>query len=220
MEHHSSQTVLDRSLLLAGPSAGLALFGSMILFGALHPGYSHLRQYVSELGATGAPHALFMSSAGLLLSGVLTMAFALGVARVAAAVRMRTLTCVLVLIVGVGRSLAGLFPCDPGCAFPPETVSARIHNVVGVTALLCGTFAPLAFARGVKSLGPLWIHRLSILLGVIPLGLMLLGILLGPHAPFAGLLQRLVLGCFYGWATVIAVWLTGRKPVMNVGVHL
>jgi hypothetical protein len=100
---------------------------------------------------------------------------------------MLTSTCALVFIVGVGRFPVGLFPCDPACRFPPEILSGHIHNVVEVTALLLETFTPLAFARGARSIAPLWIRRSSIRLGVMPLGLMLLGIFLRPHAPFAGL---------------------------------
>jgi hypothetical protein len=46
-----------------------------------HPAYSHFKNFISELGATGAPSAAIMNFAGFLPYGILMMAFALGVHR-------------------------------------------------------------------------------------------------------------------------------------------
>ena len=45
--------------------AGYALFIGMIVWaGAAWPGYDHLRQFISELGATGAPNGQTFGAAG------------------------------------------------------------------------------------------------------------------------------------------------------------
>jgi hypothetical membrane protein len=48
--------------------------------GALNPGYSHVRQYISELGEAGRPHA-GVFSVGCLLWGLLFAGFAVALRR-------------------------------------------------------------------------------------------------------------------------------------------
>lgn len=67
-----------RSLALCG-AVGPFIYASVVgVLGALYPGYSHMDQTMSELGAANAPHALVMNMAGLGLLGLMIMAFAAG----------------------------------------------------------------------------------------------------------------------------------------------
>ena len=64
-------------------AAGFAVIGVAVaiafpLFGgALHPGYDHARQFISGLGASGAPNASLVNDYGILPAGVLLTLFPL-----------------------------------------------------------------------------------------------------------------------------------------------
>lgn len=202
---------LDRILLFAGIMAGVLQLGTTLFVGALTPGYSHLSQFLSELGASGAPHESLMNLAGILPSGLLTVAFAAGVFKRTDPSAMAVAGCLLLVMAGIGRALAGLFPCDPGCTFPPTSLSAAIHNVAGMTALWSGVFAPLAFSVAAKRSRHRWIFLASLVCGLIGIGAMAAGFWLGREAPIIGLLQRIVLMSSYGWVAVFGVWLGKRQ---------
>lgn len=60
---------LSRRLLLAGVAVPFLYFGTIIVASATWPAYSHVTQYVSELGSADAPHpSLF--NAGILATGM------------------------------------------------------------------------------------------------------------------------------------------------------
>jgi hypothetical protein len=52
-----------RILALCGAVAPIIYTVGALAAGAGYPGYSHMKQFVSELGATGAPMALVMNAA-------------------------------------------------------------------------------------------------------------------------------------------------------------
>ena len=56
--------------VLAALAAGLT-GAVVVLGGAMQPGYSHVADYISELGAVGAPHGQAISVAGFLPIGFL-----------------------------------------------------------------------------------------------------------------------------------------------------
>ena len=103
----------DRFLLVTGIAAPLMLGLAVLFGGSLYPGYSHVSQFVSELGATGAPSPSVLNFGGLIPAGALTVAFALAMYR-----RYRPGTAVavsssLVALAGMSRLIAGIFPCEP-----------------------------------------------------------------------------------------------------------
>ena len=69
----------EKKLLALCGIAGPIIFALVVLIlASLTPGYSHVADYMSELGATGAPYALFMNTLGFFLLGIMMIAFALG----------------------------------------------------------------------------------------------------------------------------------------------
>jgi hypothetical membrane protein len=53
----------------------LAVFLLTVIGGANFPNYSHASQFISELGASGAPNARVINLAGFLPAGLLLIAF-------------------------------------------------------------------------------------------------------------------------------------------------
>ncbi len=130
---------ISHKVLALGGVVGPMLYASVVaVLGELYPGYSHLSQTMSELGAADAPHALLMNIAGLGLLGVMIMSFAGGLYQ---GLRKSRITAVSALvIVGAGMSLVmtAIFPCDTG---DQTTYTGQIHGVfatVGAVFMVLG----------------------------------------------------------------------------------
>src|SRR5262245_38533357 len=91
---------------------------------ALDPGYSHARQYISDLGAAGLRYAASFNAA-CAAYGVCFTGFAVGLG---GALGSRPVLAVL-LVVAALSAAAGVFPCDPGCA--GNTPAAKVHILTG-----------------------------------------------------------------------------------------
>src|SRR5262249_26149490 len=119
--------------------------------GALDPGYSHVRQYISELGETGRPYAELFTVWSVLY-GLLLAPFAIALGRGMGGGRGSWLRPGAFLTVAGLNVLGGIFPCDPGCE--GRTVGARVHLLtgeVGIVAVLLTPFLTWAGMRGRES---------------------------------------------------------------------
>lgn len=69
-----------RALLWVAVAVPFLYFGTVLVSALFYPGYSHLAQYASELGAARAPHPEIFNG-GVLLTGLACLAASLGFAR-------------------------------------------------------------------------------------------------------------------------------------------
>src|SRR5262245_28100916 len=115
--------------------------------GALDAGYSNVRQYISELGEAGRPHA-WVFSGWCILYGFLFAAFAIALFRGLDGRKGSWLGPGALLVVAGSSIVWGVFPCDPGCAM--QTFSARMHLWAGVIAMAGIVLAPFLTWAGMK----------------------------------------------------------------------
>lgn len=194
-----------RGLLIAGFAAPVVLTVAIVLAGHFEPGYSHVSQYVSELGAAGASHQESFNYGGLFLSGLLTFLFALGLyVRVQPRASL-VASSVLVAIVGLSRLVAGIFPCDAGCVVENMSMPATVHAIAGFFALTCGAFAQLSLAIGSIRERESELFWLSVGLGFVSLALVFALFGFGKELPYLGVVQRLILAAFYVWVVAVAL---------------
>ena len=104
-------------LLWAGIAVPILYFGNLLLSSLLYPGYSHVRQYVSELGGPEAPHATLFNT-GVVIFGLAAVAagggFGLALRRRDSGRVLAVAVGALVSLFGVGMVLGGVFPMpDP-----------------------------------------------------------------------------------------------------------
>ncbi|CAN5786642.1 hypothetical protein BH20VER1_BH20VER1_24370 [soil metagenome] len=180
--------------------AALLLVVPPFLFGAAWPSYSAVRDYISELGAAGAPHAALVNFSFI----------AAGAAHVAACVALnrvlpngRTVWIALLLLSAVGWAYLGAAaaPCDPGC---PETGSAQqaVHNLIGLLGYLLGGVGLITLGwstRRVSVVGPAGILAGLVLLGALTVMAM------PEFQEVRGLAQRLGGGTVIAWM-LLAAW--------------
>lgn len=174
--------------------------GAPALWGLTVPGYSGFRQYISELGAVGAPGAALVNYGIFLPTAVLCCVAVVWLfLTVPAPHRYWTL---LLLSVSAGNLGAALLPCDAGCPAQGSPQQA-LHNLLGLVQYACGGIALLGlrrFAPAASYLGALAL-----------LCLFLMG---GPGADWRGLLQRIAELSLFGSFPYLA-WTAAQRNVSD-----
>jgi Protein of unknown function (DUF998) len=176
--------------------------------GALDPGYSHVRQYISELGEAGRPHA-WMFSAWCIAYSIPFAAFAIALFRGLDGRTGSWLGPGALLVVAASSVVSGVFPCDPGCAM--RSFSARVHLWAGEIAMAGIVLAPFLTWTVMRE-NELWrgYGAFTLATGVLLAGAG--GWMAVCHyadlprsACAVGAAQRLFLGILYVWVEVVAV---------------
>jgi hypothetical membrane protein len=124
-----------RVLNAAGIAAPVLWVAAVVYIGSLSPAYSHTRQYISELAASGTPTQHLMQVAGFFLPGLMLVAFGLLVG-LSAHTKLAGTGAALLIVSGIARIVAGVFPLDPCCAPMLPSFSHRMHNAAGAGYVL------------------------------------------------------------------------------------
>jgi hypothetical membrane protein len=175
----------------------------VIILATLRPGYSHITQMMSELGAAGAPNALIMNTAGFILLGVLITGFSVGLHRGTAGGKGSKIGPLLIAISGIFLIATGIFPCDPGCV--NGSFTGRMHSMSARASGVAMALAPFAIAcRFSKDSRWKGYTSYTVASGVVTafLGLSLLFLAI---EGWAGLLQRIGMGVPLFWVEVVAI---------------
>ena len=178
-----------------------------------YPGYSHVRDVLSELGTARSPVAQWINRWWLVF-GLLLIVFAIGVAAAChpGGAPVYILSGLLIVFGVLGGMAAGLFPMDSAGSRP--TVAGKLHDILGGIGFLALMLIPVvslwAFPRGEFPV----LYRLSAVTsfaGMIPLVLLALSARArGGWLSWAGLWQRLFLLNYYTHLTALALTMIGR----------
>lgn len=199
------QTPLRRLALIAGILGPLAVLLLTVLGGAGFPNYSHASQFISELGALGAPNARIINLAGFLPAGLLISAFTFFAWRSLPRSRATSLGMLGLALFAVGYVAAAFIPCEPGCRPAQPSMTQALHNVLGLSGYVT---APLSlFALGWEARS--WPKGANVsVLGFIAGGMALLSLLfLSPEFRYVGFAQRVLEGSVLAWVLVCALYL-------------
>lgn len=187
--------------LLGGVFAGLLLGLGIVFLGHVVPGYSQVRQTVSEIGEVGSPaRTAFTLMLGIVALLLLVFAWALRARALREGVS--PLPAYLVACMAVSSAGVGYF------AFPHP-----LHNVFGQSELI-GYCAPLAMAaawRRIPAMRPaaLWSGILFlVVLASLSLNLAVLdrdSALWAFEKPFYGLVQRSLFASWFVWSAGVAL---------------
>ncbi len=206
-----------RHAFLFGPIAAAVFALGVEGLGFTVPGYSQVRQTVSEIGELGSPARVPFA---ILLCGVaaLLLVFASGVRAAAVEAGHSRAPAYLIGLMALSAAGVGLF------AFPHP-----LHNVFGESELI-GYQAPLALALGWRR-DPSAKRLVSaswILLALVWIAIALTLTSLDRHGlvgetvrPVYGLVQRSLFTAWFGWCAVVGVLLRRRSSADgNRRVHM
>jgi hypothetical membrane protein len=188
------------------PLAFVVLF---TIFGALgFPGYSHTAQFISELGARGAPQEILIRFAGFLPAGVFMILFAIGAFMSLPRSALTTIGLVGLAMYAMGYIVALFFPCDPGCRPAQPSASQAIHNLFGLIgyvlaplSLVALGFTARTWPGGRHLSWSAYIAAAAALVGMLTLS---------PKSPYVGLSQRLIEGAVLIWILMCGWYVKSR----------
>jgi hypothetical membrane protein len=183
------------------------LWAAAIIFcGSLRPEYSHIRQYVSELGERGSSTELIIRYAGFVPTGLLHIAFAAFLYFAFKGQRLAAIAAALLAINGLARIGAGIFPCELGCAGPRLLLSQKLHSLssgVGFLALIGSAILWGIVVRRHQKLRHLSLY--SVASGILGFAFLLLMLWSAEMKTDTGLYERLATGVLSLWVFVFAV---------------
>lgn len=198
--------------ILCGIMAPILWALAIFISGSQRPEYSHLTQYISELGERGSSTEFIMRYTAFVPTGFMHMGFAAFLFVAFKGSPPIKFAAMLVAINGIARIVAGLFPCEVGCALPRLLLSQKLHSLsagVGFFALIGASILwGILFLRyqGLRGLSAYSIG--SGCLGLVFLALMSWSAELRVAT---GLYERLSSGLLSLWVFVFAVRLWWLK---------
>jgi len=183
-------------MLLGGPAAGLVFGVGVTWLGLARPGYSAVRQTVSELGPLGGPGRISLAALNLVVA-LCSLIFACGLAAVARPL-LPALFMALYAVLVIGLA-----------AFPSQH---RVRNVFGLLQTIPFIGAPLAVALGWRGDGAAaalsWVALVLLILGMaLNLAPAFSPRLAKALAPVYGLVQRSLFIAWYAWCAALGLLL-------------
>lgn len=210
-----NQNVL-RNLALGGICGPLLFIIAVLTNAGLRSDYSHISNFISELGATGTPNASVMNVAGFLPLGLLIAALGLALFLLLPKGKGLRIGSALVLVFGLGVILAGLFSCDVGC--PQEGSSTNmVHNRVSAIAFLSAIIGSGVLGFSFKNLSDwraLWLY--SIITCVVSAGFLVAMVNSIEAYAYTGMWQRLLLLTLFIWFGTVGLRMYRLTKEANV----
>jgi hypothetical protein len=192
------------SLGIVGAASAVLYVSELVVLGALQPGYSHVRQFASELGMANAAHPQLFAIWVLAQAVVLIAAGPLFYKRVAGVTGRRTLAATIGLFVacfGVNYIFVAAFPLPDlrhsgfGIAFltflVPWLVAWAFWNVPGARSACYAQLLATPVLIALLFLQPDVVRFVDVM--------------------NLGLFQRIGAGAFYGWLVLTGFWLDGVR---------
>ena len=204
----------EPSLLAARIAFLCAIVSASVVFlftvigAAAFPGYSHVSQFVSELGATGAPHGMLVRFGGFLPAGVSLSIFAVAAFRSLPRSGLTTFALWGLGVYAGGYVAAAFFPCDAGCRPAQPSLSQIIHNLTGMAGYALAPLFLFAFSWQARR----WPSGAQLAaFGFIAAALCLIGLLtLSPTSPYVGLSQRVIETSVLLWVVICGIYIRSR----------
>lgn len=191
---------------LLGASWVLAL---TIIGGALSPGYEHASQFISELGAKGAPNAQAINYAGFLPAGILITSFAFLAWLALPRSLPMSLGMLGIALFALGYLVAAFYPCDAGCRPQEPSIEQTIHNFFGLAGYVTAPLTLFLLAWSARK----WpqggaLALLGALLGTSALAAL---VSLSPDFAYVGAAQRALEASVLLWVVACGLYI-GRQP--------
>lgn len=204
MTSQSRGVMLKKLVMLSACLGALSIVLLTVIGGAAFPGYSHASQFISELGARGAPHAQLVNFGGFLPAGVLVCVFAVLAWKALPGSAGTTIGLVGIALFGVGYLVAAYFPCEAGCRPAEPSFSQLVHNALGLAGYLSAPLALTILGWQARA----WPGgRLLSMLGFVGALTAFIGLsLLSPEFAYVGVAQRVLELSVLTWIVACGIY--------------
>ena len=181
---------------LCGIVAPILLFFIVIILGFLNPGYSHIIEGISGLGAIGEPNAMIMNLFGFFIVGILIIIFSSGLHKGINNGKESRTGMIFLILCGIFFMLIGFFKIGV------SEIVTRIHSLAALASFLFGGIGIVIISRKFKK-DPYWkkYSFYSFITGLITI----FSIFAGRLSIYGGLRQRFFLMVFFLWVEIIAI---------------
>ena len=150
--------------IYSGLIATLWIFIGVYVASRFYEGYSHSKQFCSELGATGSPTEKLSPLINNYPLGFLFCFFGWYLAQLANVSILVNIVGWLVIVHGIGTWVAGYFPMDADPFTKHPTFSCKVHSWAGFIMLLSLVLAPILIAISpTTEITPLYFRVFSII---------------------------------------------------------
>lgn len=183
--------------LRAGLLAPIVWIGLIAVGDIVRADIDPVVDFISELGERGSSTEWLLRAGGFIGTGLLLMVFGVAVPT-ARPGWSAFIVGGFVILDGIGRAGAGVYPCDAGCN--GETASQALHRLFATIGFVSGILAALAA-------GVLYQRWLDLLLGIATTGFLLLMIWGENPVHAEGLWERLATGALSLWLLGFTLWL-------------
>jgi len=193
-------------LSLGGTLGPLVFMAAVLVAAALRPDYSHVANFISELGASGTTNAALMNYVGFVPAGLMLAAFGVALAWAVPKQRFTLAAAALVTLFGSGVAASGFISCDAGCPQAAGSLENTIHNAIAPIAFLCLIAGSATLGICFRRL-PAWRAFSLYSLLTSAFALCFLGALASSldTRELTGLWQRLLLAVLFPWCAVIGL---------------
>jgi uncharacterized protein DUF998 len=213
--------VKTKTLLACGVIGGPLFVVVFLVEGATRVGYDPLRHPVSSLAL--GDHG-WMQTTNFVVTGLLTLAFAVGLRRAFRPPEGSTWAPLLVGVWAVGLLGAGIFVTDPLSGYPPGTPDrlpqhtwhGALHDLFSLTGFVALAGACFVFGRRFAARGERGWAAYSAVTGVVFVGGFILSSAGFEQAEglvnLAGMFQRVAVIAGFGWLTLLALHFLRSSP--------
>lgn len=199
--------IYKRLLIIFPVLSFVWLATTTVLGGYFYPDYSHVSQFISELGATGSPHGPYVNYLGFIPTEIIILAFVYCCFKVMPNSKINVTGLVLITIYALSLGLAALFPCDFQCEADEPTLSHNIHIITSLPGYFCAILAMFVLAADSAPLtNKSGFKAISMTIGIFAV---LALVSLNPEYSQAGLYQRILESLIYGWLIYFGISLHG-----------
>lgn len=193
---------------LAGILGPLMFAIATIGVGSLRSDYSHLNQFISELGETGGVGAGLMNWIGFIPAAILILAFTVTAFWRLPRTAGRIVGTVFLSLFATGMLLVGLFSCDAGCPTENQSGEQIMHDIASIVAFPAFTLGVTVWGTSLYRT-PGWrsFGIYSLASSAVSIVVFVAMIQSEAERNGTGLYQRLFLGTLFVWLAIWAILL-------------
>ena len=183
--------------------ASLWFLITVIWGGSIYGNYSHISQFISELGATGSPISVYVNYFGFIPTQLFILIFIFLSAIKIPKTKPNIIGLILLCVYTLSLTVAAIFPCDFECRPQTATISHKIHILSAIPAYLSGAFAILILSLGLKE----WaVSKTFKNIGLVLAAVILICFVnLDDSSKSVGLVQRLLEASIFFWLILFAI---------------